>query len=107
MSKLYFLETNGGWITAATNEDGRACFMWQDGREENYPSDAPDWNEANAEKREQIAMRWLRSVADWNSFDELYTNCDSIGGFSGVYTVQDLASDIEQGGCRIIACTDF
>ncbi len=94
MSKLYFIDTNGGYLTVATNEDGRACYMWQDGKEENYPSNDLRWDEADAQEREEIVKNYLRSIADANDFDSLYTNCDSTGGFVGVYTVADFEHDL-------------
>ncbi len=106
MSKLYFIETNGGWLTAATNEDGRACYMHEDGREEGYPDADPRWAEADAQERETIAENWLRSIADWNSFDDLYANCDIQNGFCGVYTVEDFSADLENGS-EVIASIDF
>lgn len=106
MSKLYFIETNGGWLTAATSEDGRACYMHQDGHEEGYPDAAPRWTEADAQERETIAEKWLRSIADWNCFDDLYANCDMQNGFCGVYTVEDFDANLENG-CAVIASIDF
>lgn len=55
MSKLYFIETNGGWLTVATDEDGRACYMREDGREDGYPDADPRLAEADAQERETIA----------------------------------------------------
>lgn len=107
MSKLYFIETNGGFMTVATSDDGRACYMWQDGREQNYPTQNPAWNESVRTEREQIALAWLRSIADWNSFDDLYANCDVQSGFCGVYTVEDFNADLENGSDEIIASIDF
>ena len=106
MSKLYSVETNGGWLTVATCEDGRACYMWQDGHEEGYPDADPRWVEADAQEREEIAKQWLRSIADYNCFDSLYADCDILSGFCGVYTVEDFDADLENG-CGIIASIDF
>lgn len=106
MSKLYFIDTNGGYLTVATNEDGRACYMWQDGKEANYPSDDPRWDEADAQEREEIAKNYLRSIADANGFDSLYTNCDSTGGFVGVYTVADFEHDLGDY-CPVVASISF
>lgn len=107
MSKLYFIETNGGWLTVATDEDGRACYMREDGREDGYPDADPRWAEADAQERETIAEKWLRSIADWNSFDDLYASCDVQSGFCGVYTVEDFNADLENGSDEIIASIDF
>lgn len=107
MSKLYFIETNGGWLTAATNDDGRACYMHQDGHEDGYPDADPRWAEADVQERETIAEKWLRSIADWNCFDDLYANCDVQSGFCGVYTVEDFNADLENGSDEIIASIDF
>lgn len=107
MSKLYFIETNGGWLTVATDEDGRACYMHQDGHEEGYPDADPRWTEADAQERETIAENWLRSIAEWNSFDDLYANCDMQNGFCGVYTAEDFNADLENGSDEIIASIDF
>ena len=107
MSKLYFIETNGGWLTVATDEDGRACYMREDGREDGYPDADPRWAEADAQERETIAEKWLRSIADWNSFDDLYASCDVQSGFCGVYTVEDFNADLENGRDEIIASIDF
>lgn len=107
MSKLYFIETNGGWLTAATNDDGRACYMHQDGHEGGYPDADPRWAEADVQERETIAEKWLRSIADWNCFDDLYANCDVQSGFCGVYTVEDFNADLENGSDEIIASIDF
>lgn len=107
MSKLYFIETNGGWLTVATDEDGRACYMREDGREDGYPDADPRWAESDAQDRETIAEKWLRSIADWNSFDDLYANCDVQSGFCGVYTVEDFNADLENGSDEIIASIDF
>lgn len=107
MSKLYFIETNGGWLTVATDEDGRACYMREDGREDGYPDADPRWAEADAQERETIAEKWLRSIADGNSFDDLYANCDVQSGFCGVYTVEDFNADLENGSDEIIASIDF
>ena len=107
MSKLYFIETNGGWLTVATDEDGRACYMREDCREDGYPDADPRWAEADAQERETIAEKWLRSIADWNSFDDLYANCDVQSGFCGVYTVEDFNADLENGSDEIIASIDF
>lgn len=48
MAKMYFVDTNGGYLTVAVAElpginvtDFRACYMWQDGREGNYPCNNP------------------------------------------------------------------
>lgn len=106
MSKLYFVETNGGWLTVATNDDGRACYMHQDGHEEGYPDADPRWDEADAQEREEIAKQWLRSIADYNCFDSLYADCDILSGFCGVYTVEDFDADLENG-CAVIASIDF
>lgn len=106
MSKLYFIETGGGWLTAATSEDGRACYMWQDGLEEGYPDADPRWDDADAQERKGIAAKWLRSIADYNCFDDLYENCDVQSGFCGIYTVEDFNADLENG-CGIIASIDF
>ena len=107
MSKLYFIETNGGWLTVATGEDGRACYMHEDGREDGYPDADPRWAEADAQERETIAENWLRSIAEWNSFDDLYANCDIQNGFCGVYTAEDFSADLENGSGEIIASIDF
>ena len=107
MSKLYFIETNGGWLTAATDEDGRACYMHEDGREDGYPDADPRWAEADAQECETIAENWLRSIAEWNSFDDLYANCDIQNGFCGVYTAEDFSADLENGSDEIIASIDF
>lgn len=107
MSKLYFIETNGGWLTVATDEDGRACYMREDGREDGYPDADPRWAESDAQERETIAEKWLCSIADWNSFDDLYANCDVQSGFCGVYTVEDFNADLENGSDEIIASIDF
>ena len=107
MSKLYFIETNGGWLTFATDEDGRACYMHEDGREDGYPDADPRWAEADAQERETIAENWLRSIAEWNSFDDLYANCDMQNGFCGVYTAEDFSADLENGSDEIIASIDF
>lgn len=107
MSKLYFIETNGGWLTVATDEDGRACYMHEDGREDGYPDADPRWAEADAQERETIAENWLRSIAEWNSFDDLYANCDMQNGFCGVYTAEDFSADLENGSGEIIASIDF
>lgn len=107
MSKLYFIETNGGWLTVSTNDDGRACYMRQDGHEDGYPYADPRWAEADARERETIAENWLRSIAEWNSFDDLYANCDVQSGFCGVYTVEDFNADLENGSDEIIASIDF
>jgi hypothetical protein len=109
MSKLYFIETNGGWLTVATDEDGRACYMHEDGREDGYPDADPRWAEADAQERETIAENWLRSIAEWNSFDDLYANCDIDiqNGFCGVYTAEDFSADLENGSDEIIASIDF
>lgn len=109
MSKLYFIETNGGWLTVATDEDGRACYMREDGREDGYPDADPRWAEADAQERETIAGNWLRSIAEWNSFDDLYANCDIDiqNGFCGVYTAEDFSADLENGSDEIIASIDF
>ena len=107
MSKLYFVETNGGWLTVATDEDGRACYMHEDGREDGYPDADPRWAEADAQERETIAENWLRSIAEWNSFDDLYANCDIQNGFCGVYTAEDFSADLENGSGEIIASIDF
>lgn len=107
MSKLYFIETNGGWLTVATNEDGRACYMHQDGHEDGYPDADPRWAEADAQERETIAENLLRSIAEWNSFDDLYANCDMQSGFCGVYTVEGFNADLENGSDEIIASIDF
>jgi len=107
MSKLYFIETNGGWLTVATDEDGRACYMREDGREDGYPDADPRWAEADAQERETIAEKWLRSIADWNSFDDLHASCDVQSGFCGVYTVEDFNADLENGSDEIIASIDF
>lgn len=109
MSKLYFIETNGGWLTVATDEDGRACYMREDGREDGYPDADPRWAESDAQERETIAENWLRSIAEWNSFDDLYANCDIDiqNGFCGVYTAEDFSADLENGSDEIIASIDF
>lgn len=107
MSKLYFIETNGGWLTVATDEDSRACYMHEDGREDGYPDADPRWAEADAQERETIAENWLRSIAEWNSFDDLYANCDIQNGFCGVYTAEDFSADLENGSGEIIASIDF
>ena len=107
MSKLYFIETNGGWLTVATDEDGRACYMHEDGREDGCPDADPRWAEADAQERETIAENWLRSIAEWNSFDDLYANCDMQNGFCGVYTAEDFSADLENGSGEIIASIDF
>lgn len=106
MNKLYFVETNGGYMTVATSDDGRACYMWQDGMEENYPSSSPYWDESEASERKTIAENWLRSIAEWNSFDDLYANCDTSSGFTGVYTAAEFSEDLENGS-SIIAEIDF
>lgn len=108
MNKLYFVETNVGFMTVATSDDGRACYMWQDGREQNYPTQNPAWNESVRTEREQIALAWLRSIADVNTFDGLYANSDVIeSGYVGVYTVQEFREDLKKTGDRIIASIEF
>lgn len=108
MNKLYFVETNGGFMTVATSDDGRACYMWQDGREQNYPTQNPAWTESDRTEREQIAFAWLRSIAEANTFDGLYANCDVIGsGYVGVYTAQEFREDLEKTVDSIIASIEF
>lgn len=106
MSKLYFVETNGGWLTVATDDDGRACYMWQDGTEENYPSGNPDWDDADDAQREQIAAEWLESIKEYNCFDSLYADCDTSSGYTGVYTTEEFEKDLDNG-CSVVAEIDF
>ena len=106
MNKLYFLETNGGYMTVATNADGRACYMWQDGKEENYPVKNPSWNDAEPEQRKQIAKNYLETLKSWNDFDSLYSDCDTSSGYTGVFTAEEFECDLEDGS-SIIAEIDF
>lgn len=112
MAKMYFVETNGGFMTVATatdpehvREDDRACYMWQDGHEENYPLKNPRWYEAGVAEREEIATAWLEQLSEVG-FDELYANCDCDSGFCGVYTSAEFVNDLARGD-EIIAEIDF
>lgn len=105
MAKMYFVKTNGGFLTAATEKDGRACYMWQDGHEENYPLNNPRWYEAGVAEREEIASAWLEQFSEVG-FDELYANCDCDSGFFGVYTSAEFVNDLARGD-EIIAEIDF
>ena len=62
--------------------------------------------ESEASERETIAENWLRSIAEWNSFDDLYANCDASSGFTGVYTAAEFSEDLENGS-SIITEIDF
>ncbi len=113
MAKLYFVETNGGFMTVATatdpehtREDGRACYMWQDGHEEGYPCRNPRWDDAGVAEREEIAVAWLKQLAECNNFESLYSDCDCDSGFCGVYSAGEFWRDIAIGD-EIIADIDF
>lgn len=113
MAKLYFVETNGGFLTVAAenipeyaHEGDRACYMWQDGCENCYPCNNPRWDDAGAAEREEIATAYLNQIADYNNFESLYSDCNCSGGFCGVYTVADFWNDIALGN-DIIAEIDF
>lgn len=113
MAKMYFVETNGGFMTVATatdpehtREDGRACYMWQDGNEENYPLKNPRWGNACVAEREEIATEWLKQLAAFTDFESLYSDCDCNSGFCGVYTAGEFWRDIATGG-DILADIDF
>lgn len=106
MAKMYFVETNGGFLTAATEDDGRACYMWQDGYEENYPLKNPRWYEAGVAEREEIATAWLKQLAEFTDFESLYSDCDCNSGFCGVYTSAEFVNDLARGD-EIIAEIDF
>lgn len=112
MAKLYFVETNGGFMAVATatdpehmREDGRACYMWQDGHEENYPLKNSRWYETGVAEREEIASAWLEQLSEVG-FDELYANCNCDSGFCGVYTAGEFWRDIASGD-DILADIDF
>ena len=113
MAKLYFVETNGGFMTVATatdpehtREDGRACYMWQDGHEERYPCRDSRWDDAGAAEREEIATAWLKQLAECNDFESLYSYCDCYSGFCGTYTAREFWRDIAIGD-DILADIDF
>ncbi len=114
MAKLYFVETeSGSLLTVAiknepehTREDNRACYMWQDGQEENFPCNNPRWDDAGKAEREEIATEWLQQIAECNDFEGLYSDCDCYGGFRGVYTTNDFWADIARGDV-IISEADF
>lgn len=112
MAKMYFVDTNGGYLTVAVAElpginrtDSRACYMWQDGHEENYPLNNPRWDDAGVAEREEIASAWLEQLSEVG-FDELYANCDCDSGFCGVYTSAEFVNDLARGD-EIIAEIDF
>ena len=114
MAKLYFVESNGGFATVATatdpehvREDGRACYMWQDGREESYPCRDPRWDDAGVAEREEIATAWLKQLAECNDFESLYSDCDCYSGFRGVYTAGEFWRGIAIGIDEILAGIDF
>lgn len=85
MAKLYFGDTNGGYITIAVDEEsGRSCYMWEEGHEGiNYPS-RYDLQDMTDEERENICKRWLAVIATYNDFDGLYTDCDVDSGYVGI-----------------------
>lgn len=113
MEKLYFVETNGGFMTVATatdpehmREDGRACYMRHDGNEEIYPCRNPRWDDAGVAEREEIATAWLKQLAEFTDFESLYSDCDCNSGFCGVYTYAEFVNDLACGD-EIIAEIDF
>lgn len=113
MAKMYFVDTNGGYLTVAVAElpginitDFRACYMWQDGREGNYPCNNPRWDDAGVAGREEIATAWLKQLAECNDFESLYSDCDCYSGFRGVYTAGEFWRDIATGD-DILAEIDF
>ena len=102
MAKMYFVDTNGGYLTVAVAElpginitDFRACYMRQDGRED-----------AGVAEREEIATAWLKQLAECNDFESLYSDCDCYSGFCGVYTIAAFWNDLALGD-DIIAEIDF
>lgn len=106
MAKMYFVDTNGGCMTVAAAEGGRACYMRQDGREGNYPCNNPRWDDAGVAEREEIATAWLKQLAECNDFESLYSDCDCYSGFRGVYTAGEFWRDIATGD-DILAEIDF
>lgn len=113
MAKMYFVDTNGGYLTVAVaelpekcKEDPRACYMWQDSREENYPCNNPRWDDACKAEREEIATAWLKQIAECNDFGSLYSDCDCYSGFCGTYTAREFWRDVAVGD-EIIADIDF
>ena len=113
MAKLYFVETNGGFLTVAAenipefaHEGNRACYMWQDGCEACYPCNNPRWDDAGVAEREEIATAWLKQLAECNDFESLYSDCDCYSGFRGVYTAGEFWRDIANGD-DILAEIDF
>lgn len=113
MAKLYFVETTGGFMAVATatdpehtREDGRACYMRQDGNEESYPYRNPHWDDAGVAERAEIATAWLKQLAESTDFESLYSDCDCDSGFCGVYTAGEFWRDIATGD-DIIAAIDF
>lgn len=106
MAKMYFVDTNGGCMTVAAAEDGRACYMWHDGHEGNYPCNNPRWDDAGVAEREEIATAWLKQLAECTDFESLYSDCDCYSGFRGVYTAGEFWRDIATGD-DILAEIDF
>lgn len=105
--KMYFCETNAYNMIWAVAADGRACYMIQDGREPDYPTDHEGWAEATEAEREAIACEYLERLGGWNDFDDLYTNCEGNSGFTGTATAEDFARDLESGGTLVIAAVEL
>lgn len=105
--KMYFCETNAYNLIWAVAADGRACYMIQDGREVDYPTDHEGWAEATEAEREAIASEYLRALGEANGFDDLYVNCEGNSGFVDIATAEDFARDLESGGTLVIAAVEL
>lgn len=103
MARLYFTSDSAGYVTIAVDADtNRACYLRENGTEgDMYPSRHCIEDKADAE-REQIAEKWLRSIADYNNFDSLYADCDVDDGFVGV-----IPADGALDGIDVIATIVF
>ena len=100
---LYFIETNGGYLTCAVNHDGRACYMHQDGHEEIYPltMTSESWWESTDGERVQAAYDYLR-ILGAHMFDDLYEYCEGSPMFCGTYTKEDFQKDMENDSCLAV-----
>lgn len=96
--KLYFCETNAGYLTWAVSGDGRACYMLQDGHEVDYPANCEGWAEADNDERRDMAAEYLEALGDANDFDDLYANCEGVGsGFVGTADADGFFQDLQTG----------